>query len=106
MVLFAVVLRGLDAGRAGPYLGHLVTVFAEFEPRTKPLPVFTAAQLRGLRIPVLVIAGEKDVMFDTAETVRRLPRRFRRPRCACCPVSGARSPGGPRTWCPSCAPEQ
>lgn len=63
---------GLDAERAGPYLDHLVTVFGTFKPRLKPLPVFTAAELSGLRMPVLAIAGEEDVMFDTAETVRRL----------------------------------
>ncbi|MFC7343484.1 alpha/beta fold hydrolase [Saccharopolyspora griseoalba] len=70
------------------------------------LPVFTDAQLRELRMPVLVIAGREDVMFDTAETGRRLREVVRGRRCARCPASGARCWGRPSGCCRSCGAEQ
>ncbi|WP_325049497.1 alpha/beta fold hydrolase [Saccharopolyspora rhizosphaerae] len=54
------------------FLDHLAATHRAFRPRTERLPVFTDAQLAGLSMPVLAIAGERDAMFDTAETARRL----------------------------------
>lgn len=54
------------------FLDYLTEIYRAFRPRTERLPVFTDAQLAGLPMPVLAIAGERDAMFDTAETRRRL----------------------------------
>ncbi|MEB3371448.1 alpha/beta fold hydrolase [Saccharopolyspora mangrovi] len=54
------------------FLDYLTEIYREFRPRTERLPVFTDVQLAGLPMPVLAIAGERDAMFDTAETARRL----------------------------------
>lgn len=50
------------------------TVAAHFRPRMDKLPLFTDAELRRLAMPVLVIAGDRDRMFDSAGTRRRLAR--------------------------------
>ncbi|MCX2729975.1 alpha/beta hydrolase [Saccharopolyspora sp. NFXS83] len=49
-------------------------VSAHFRPRMEKLPLFTDAALRRLAMPVLVIAGDRDRMFDSAGTRRRLAR--------------------------------
>ncbi|TDD86781.1 hypothetical protein E1202_18245 [Saccharopolyspora karakumensis] len=54
------------------FLDYLTETYRAFRPRTERIPVFTDAQLAGLPMPVLAIAGERDAMFDTAETRRRL----------------------------------
>lgn len=54
------------------FLDYLTEIYRAFRPRTERLPVFTDAQLAGLAMPVLAIAGERDAMFDTAGTRRRL----------------------------------
>jgi pimeloyl-ACP methyl ester carboxylesterase len=43
-----------------------------FKPRHGEFPRFSHEQLARLTMPVLLIAGAKDVLFDSAETVRRL----------------------------------
>ncbi len=56
----------------GPVLDGLVLTFEQFRPRTERLPVFPDGALRGLRMPVLVIVGGRDVMFDSRGTARRV----------------------------------
>lgn len=56
----------------GPVLDGLVLTFERFRPRTERLPVFPDGALRGLRMPVLVIVGGRDVMFDSHGTARRV----------------------------------
>ncbi|MEV5823949.1 alpha/beta hydrolase [Spirillospora sp. NPDC052242] len=56
----------------GPVLDGLVLTFEQFRPRTERLPVFPDDALRGLRMPVLVIVGGRDVMFDSHGTARRV----------------------------------
>ncbi|MBE1530961.1 alpha/beta fold hydrolase [Actinomadura algeriensis] len=56
----------------GPVLDGLVLTFEEFRPRTERLPVFPDEALRGLGMPVLVIVGGRDVMFDSRGTARRV----------------------------------
>ncbi|WP_235875191.1 alpha/beta fold hydrolase [Saccharopolyspora aridisoli] len=65
----AAKVAGLDDP---PFLDYLTEIHRAFRPRTERLPVFTDAQLAGLPMPVLAIAGERDAMFDTTETRRRL----------------------------------
>ncbi|MFI6574305.1 alpha/beta fold hydrolase [Nocardiopsis sp. NPDC050513] len=46
--------------------------FSGFRPRTERLPVFSDDALRGLAMPTLVIVGDRDAMFDSRGTVRRV----------------------------------
>lgn len=49
------------------------TLIAEhFKPRTEKIPVFFDEQLRKLTMPVLCIAGENDVMLNSAQTAARI----------------------------------
>jgi pimeloyl-ACP methyl ester carboxylesterase len=43
-----------------------------FRPRIESQPMYTAAELGRLTMPVLVIGGAKDALFDTASIARRL----------------------------------
>ncbi|MFJ6790920.1 alpha/beta fold hydrolase [Streptomyces angustmyceticus] len=63
---------GLHAPEARPILDQVVLTFSHFHPRTERLPVFPDSALRRLTMPVLVTAGRRDVMFDSAETARRI----------------------------------
>ncbi|MDH2430588.1 alpha/beta fold hydrolase [Sphaerisporangium sp. TRM90804] len=65
-------VAGLDMPGAERFLEGMAVTFGRFRPRTERLPVFSDAALRGLSMPVLVIAGERDAMLDSGETARRL----------------------------------
>lgn len=67
-------LTGLDTPQTRPLLDGVVATFAHFKPRTERLPVFSDEALRRLAMPVLVIAGRRDAMFDSEETARRVQR--------------------------------
>ncbi|WP_067697455.1 alpha/beta fold hydrolase [Nocardia jejuensis] len=69
------LVTGLDGPELEPILEEIALTFDHFKPRTERLPIVTDAQLRALTMPVLVIAGADDVMFDSAETDRRV-RQF------------------------------
>nr|WP_281387083.1 alpha/beta fold hydrolase [Jiangella mangrovi] len=60
----AAALRALDE--------YLLLIQRGFRYRRDPLPVFTDDQLRGLAMPLLVVAGAKDRMFDQRATARRV----------------------------------
>jgi pimeloyl-ACP methyl ester carboxylesterase len=49
-------------------------VFTSFRPRRGKLPVFSDTKLRGLTMPLLAIAGGRDVLLDSRQTARRLKR--------------------------------
>lgn len=49
-------------------------VFANYRPRTEPLPPFADADLARLKMLVMAILGAKDVMIDSAGTRDRLVR--------------------------------
>lgn len=68
----ASLVTGLDSPEAAPVLDDVVLTFTHFKPRTERLPIFTDHQLNTLTMPVLVIVGDRDVMFDSAETARRV----------------------------------
>ncbi|MEU7157947.1 alpha/beta fold hydrolase [Streptomyces chrestomyceticus] len=63
---------GLDTLEAGPVLDQVVLTFTQFKPRTERLPRFSDEALRGLGVPVLLIAGTKDAFFDSADSARRV----------------------------------
>lgn len=66
------LVTGLNSAQVRPILDALVLTFTHFRPRTEKLPIFGDDALRALPMPVLVIAGARDAMFDTAGTARRV----------------------------------
>ncbi|MBR8743910.1 alpha/beta fold hydrolase [Nocardiopsis sp. MG754419] len=65
-------LTGLDAPADRATLEAVLTEFTGFRPRTERLPVFSDGDLRTLTMPVQVIVGDRDRMFDSAATARRV----------------------------------
>lgn len=52
----------------------MLLVDRNFRYRTGAPPLFTDAELQSLRMPVLFLAGENDVLLDTPKTAERLRR--------------------------------
>ncbi|MVU83226.1 alpha/beta fold hydrolase [Nocardia sp. ET3-3] len=67
----AAIVTGLNLTDHAEILDDVALTFTHFNPRTGKLPIFTDAELRTLTMPVLVLAGEDDAMFKSAETARR-----------------------------------
>lgn len=68
------IVTGLDTAQTQSVLEEVVLTFTQFKPRTERLPIFSDAALRRLTMPVLIMVGGRDVMFDSAETARRASR--------------------------------
>ncbi|WP_067829512.1 alpha/beta fold hydrolase [Nocardia inohanensis] len=68
------VVTGLTGPELESILDDVVLTFEHFKPRTERLPRFTDDQLASLSMPVLAIVGDRDVMFDSAETARRITK--------------------------------
>lgn len=68
------LVTGLDTAETETILDDVTLTFSNFNPRTEPLPIFSDGDLRGISIPVQVIVGSRDVMMDSAETVRRVEK--------------------------------
>ncbi|KUL38962.1 alpha/beta hydrolase [Streptomyces sp. NRRL F-4489] len=66
------MVAGLEGAELEPVLDTVVLTFTHFKPRTERLPVFPDEELRRLAAPLLVIVGGRDVLFDSAETARRV----------------------------------
>ncbi len=47
-------------------------VSKHFKPLTEPLPLFSDAELKNLRLPVQYFGGDHDAILDTYKTVKRL----------------------------------
>ncbi len=62
------IVTGADLGAAQD---SIAATFRHFRPRTE-IPVFDDEVLRRLTMPVLAVVGDRDVMVDSGETVRRL----------------------------------
>lgn len=81
-------------GPAKPTAGHrrymefLELVQQGFRRRMDPLPIFSDASLSGLATPLLAIVGDRDVIFDSAETALRLERLVAGARVIRLPESG------------------
>ncbi|MFI6223059.1 alpha/beta fold hydrolase [Nocardia salmonicida] len=69
---------GLDGPEADPIIDDIALTFAHFMPRPVDLPIFRDEQLRTVDIPVLVIVGERDALFDSARTAERARGAFTR----------------------------
>ncbi|WP_344589416.1 alpha/beta fold hydrolase [Actinomadura vinacea] len=68
----AMAVAGLDGERHRQALDAVVLTFTHFNPCREKLPVFSDEALRGLTMPVLVIVGGRDAMFDSRQTARRV----------------------------------
>jgi pimeloyl-ACP methyl ester carboxylesterase len=68
----AMAVAGLEGERDRQALDAVVLTFTHFNPRREKLPVFPDGALRGLTMPVLVIVGGRDAMFDSRQTARRV----------------------------------
>jgi pimeloyl-ACP methyl ester carboxylesterase len=56
------------------FVQFLASVASEVRPRIVKIPVLSDKELSGLKMPMLVILGGKDVLLDTAEAKRRVER--------------------------------
>ncbi|GAB2487777.1 alpha/beta fold hydrolase [Nocardiopsis aegyptia] len=65
-------MTGLSATEAAPVLETLERTFRHFRPRTERLPAFSDQALGALTMPVLAFVGDRDLMFDSAESAARL----------------------------------
>ncbi|PDP89692.1 alpha/beta hydrolase [Glycomyces fuscus] len=65
-------MTGLSADGTGSALEAVERTFARFRPRTETLPRFSDRALGSLTMPVLAIVGERDAMFDSRQSARRL----------------------------------
>ncbi|HVW41633.1 MAG TPA: alpha/beta hydrolase [Amycolatopsis sp.] len=65
------LVAGIDAAKAPEIAEYVGLMFTHFLPRKDKLPVFDDDALKRLAMPVLVIVGGRDAMFDSAETARR-----------------------------------
>ncbi|MFE1591256.1 alpha/beta fold hydrolase [Nocardia sp. NPDC058705] len=72
------IILGFDGPEADPILDDVELTFAHFTPRPAALPRFRDEQLRKVDIPVLVIVGDRDAMFDSARTAQRARGAFPR----------------------------
>ncbi|MBB6120277.1 alpha/beta fold hydrolase [Nocardiopsis algeriensis] len=82
------LVTGLDPRRDRAALDTVALAFAQFRPRTERLPVFSDEELGRLDMPVLVVVGGRDVMFDSAETARRMRARVPHARVHVLPEAG------------------
>ncbi|WAL68459.1 alpha/beta hydrolase [Amycolatopsis cynarae] len=65
-------LSTMDCEVAEQAMEWVMLVSRHYRYRRDPLPVFGDDALRKLAVPVQVIVGQQDVLFDSAETKRRL----------------------------------
>ncbi|WP_017599510.1 alpha/beta fold hydrolase [Nocardiopsis lucentensis] len=65
-------MTGLRDPEHREVLDAVQLTFSGFRPRTEPLPVFSDGALRRLTVPVRLIVGDRDAMFDSRRTVRRI----------------------------------
>jgi pimeloyl-ACP methyl ester carboxylesterase len=70
------------------FLNFMALIHKNLRPRMVKLPVFSDEALQRLTMPVMAIVGGKDVLFDSAETKRRLERKVLRAEVRYLPEAG------------------
>lgn len=65
-------MTGLSVAEARSALESVEHTFTHFRPRTEGLPRFSDQALGRLTMPVLALVGERDAMFDSHQSARRL----------------------------------
>jgi pimeloyl-ACP methyl ester carboxylesterase len=63
-------------------------VQAHYRPRIEAPPVFPDQELAQVRMPVLLVAGEKDIAFDSVKTAARMSKLLPRFQAALLPEAG------------------
>ena len=75
------------------FADFITLIFQHLRPRTERHPIFTADQLRSLRMPMLAILGGNDVILDSAAIERRLKEMAPRVEVRMIPEAGHFIPG-------------
>jgi pimeloyl-ACP methyl ester carboxylesterase len=70
------------------FMDFMALIHKNLRPRMVKLPAFSNEALQRLTMPVLAIVGGKDVLFDSAETKRRLERNVPRAEVRYLPEAG------------------
>jgi pimeloyl-ACP methyl ester carboxylesterase len=70
------------------FMKFIALIHENLRPRLVKLPVFSDAALQRLNMPVLAIAGGKDVLIDSAETKRRLEQNVPQAKIRYLPEAG------------------
>ncbi|KAA9157592.1 alpha/beta fold hydrolase [Amycolatopsis acidicola] len=65
------LVAGVDPREAPESAEYVALIFTHFLPRREKLPVFSDAELAKLTMPVRVIVGGRDAMFDSKDTETR-----------------------------------
>lgn len=84
----AEIVTGLDAREHPEVFEEIGRMFGHFRPRTERFPVFDDETLRRLTMPVLVVLGERDRVFDPVGTERRVRRLVEDVRVEVVPGAG------------------
>ncbi|HJQ48806.1 MAG TPA: alpha/beta fold hydrolase [Amycolatopsis sp.] len=71
------LVAGIDASETPESAEYVALMFTHFLPRREKLPVFGDDALRRLTMPVQVIVGGRDAMFDSYDTARRAEQAIR-----------------------------
>jgi pimeloyl-ACP methyl ester carboxylesterase len=75
------------------FIGFVSLIHEQFRPRMEKLPIFSDAALKRLTMPMMAIAGGKDVLLDSAATKRRLEHNAARAEIRYLPEAGHLIPG-------------
>ena len=77
-----------DEGMPQVAIDYMTLIFTHFRSRMDPQPLLTDGQLRGLSMPVLLIAGGRDTIFDGEKIVERVKRLIDKAEIRLLPTTG------------------
>jgi len=77
-----------NSGEFQNFLDYLSTIQQHFRPRVVKFKEFSDRQLSSLSMPLFVIVGAKDVIFDSLETRNRLQKNARNATVSVLPETG------------------
>ncbi len=77
-----------DEGIPQVAIDYMTLIFTHFRSRMDPQPLLTDGQLRGLSMPVLLIAGGRDTIFDGEKIVERVKRLIDKAEIRLLPTTG------------------
>ena len=67
---------------------YMNLIFTHFRSRMDPLPLLTDAELRDLTMPVLLLTGARDAVFDSEKTVARFEQLVDEAQVRLLPTAG------------------
>lgn len=77
-----------DEGMPQVAIDYMTLIFTHFRSRMDPQPLLTDGQLGGLSMPVLLIAGGRDTIFDGEKIVERVKRLIEKAEIRLLPTTG------------------